>query len=222
MATRSRAISPWRYAIGVVVVFAAVLAGCAPLPTQDEPQPTPTAPVEENTPAPAETDAEAEPDPAPTAEEPPVDPATWEVSNAGIGPLSVGASLSSTVASQPGMYWSNDEGYCPRMWEWHGAEGGLKIVMHRAAAADGPIETIVLTGNSGEGPKTARGIGLGSTAAEMRTAFSSWNESKIHNAEKYFEAPEGSGTYFVLDDGDAVKAIVLTSLNEPVMAFCGT
>lgn len=150
--------------LGLAIVMTLLLAACGGGATtaDDEPTPTKTSePTASSTPTPTPT-----PTPEPVANDP-ADPGTWIIRGDGVGPVYVNTARDGAGAVLPG--WALDpEQTCNN--HFYGGPEGMRMIL-----AGDPIGLVVLsvelpsavTGS----PRTAAGIGFGSTAAEVEAAY---------------------------------------------------
>jgi hypothetical protein len=119
-------------------------------------------------------------DPADTASDPsaaddPDDPSTWVVDFTGIGPIRMDMMRDQVEALHSGVQLEDFEGYCASYYwgdgtlPW-GVMGGLV----ESQGSYGPIDTVGLYGDPvSDLPRTAAGIGLGSTESAVLAAYPS-------------------------------------------------
>ncbi|WP_394768256.1 hypothetical protein [Lacisediminihabitans sp.] len=100
------------------------------------------------------------------------DPATWIVSETGIGPFQLGANLKMVTADLPGL--TADNANCPNPQAAFLTGTGVAVALFVDSVGNivgvnaGPTHP---AGNPLAGPHTALGIGYSSTAAELTTAY---------------------------------------------------
>ena len=121
----------------------------------------------------------ASPTPTPTAVNT-ADPATWVVSDAGIGPFQLGANLTKVTAALPDLKPTNTD--CPNPLAAFFDLSGISIAVIVdssggivGVSAGNPFQTPNAPTDSGRtplsGPHTTKGIGYGSTKAELTSAY---------------------------------------------------
>lgn len=173
----------------------ALVAGTpTPSPTiTASPTPTPTPP-----PFPSPT-------PTPTAPAPdPADPTTWIVSQAGMGPLVIGMPFRDAIAAVPQAQDACGHAYSIRpdrlfFASWNGGP-------------DDPLN--VATWSRADGPRTAEGIGIGSTPDEVRAAYP--DAVEVTRQGLYLQ----SGAMFFRIETGLVDSIGVTS-DEVPWEYCG-
>lgn len=141
----------------VLVLMALVLTGCATTAGQG----TTSSPSIETS-APGST-------PTPTAVADPTDPGTWVVTDAGMGPLVLGMPFAEATAAVPGL-----EDSCGHAWSRHDSTLWVATwtsapVLDEATWYGGDL---VAPGAPEQStPKTAGGLGIGSTVADVLAAY---------------------------------------------------
>jgi hypothetical protein len=200
--------------IRVAVVSSAVflLAGCASAPSI-------SAPVDQ-TPAPA---------PTPSATQPtdPADPTEWVVDFDGIGPVNLGASLSSTRPLLSAYVDETDQ-ECPTAR--FGAVGQPSVWVFGESDHD-TIRMILLSGDATASefaetsPKTAEGIGIGSPKNAISeaypTAIERYNEGETTRPSYSVSNGSGQWMHFITDDAGVVSLIELGPREEKSYEYCG-
>ncbi|WP_394768257.1 hypothetical protein [Lacisediminihabitans sp.] len=110
----------------------------------------------------------------------PADPATWIVSDTGIGPFQLGANVTSVTAQLPAGSAATVE--CPNPLAGFFDLAGIQVVLFRddagaivGVSAGNPLQSPNAATDSGRsplgGPHTLKGIGYGSTVAELTSAY---------------------------------------------------
>lgn len=195
------------------VLFTTTLAGCelsAWSPTESPAPPTSTA-----TPTPIETQkVDAEPDPE--------DMTTWVVSAEGMGPVQLGQPFADAVAAVPS--WTVDEN-CSWAAFWNASDQSQSAYFARQSDDDDGVVTtidvaaLVDTVAPEDGPRTAEGIGLGSTWDQVMAAYPDAAEQQpTIGDETLLRTGE---VFFAFPDPDAgVSVITVTSLDEPPYEVC--
>lgn len=165
-----------------------------------------TPPAQSQTPSPTTTpDTTPEPTVASTTPPPdPADPSTWIVSQDGMGPFTIGMPFDEALAVVPGM----TDG-CGRAYFLLPD----RLILARATLAD-DAPLMVVQWSRADGPRTAEGIGIGSTAHEVRTAYPDAEEVEI--VHTYLQV----GRVFFGLAGGVVDSIGVTSAGVPG-EFCG-
>jgi hypothetical protein len=207
--------------LGAIAVLIACTA-CAP----DDPSGTPTA-------TPTETPA-ATPSPAPsgTATAEPLDldePASWTIDFSGVGPLTLGGSISAERVDMTAFSDDSQPEACA-------------LVVFSALAEDVPdiwaqpgtdpdvSDVLVVTGN-GEpapfvigSPTTATGIGIGATEGELLEAYPEIASKPGPNPESLtYSVTDGAGGYinFAVDPSKLVESIAISDQSVIPYEYCG-
>lgn len=214
---RLRTLCP---AILLVAAVAVTAAGCA-APT---PAPSPT-PSTTSTPtmAPVTTPtatATTEPQPSVTAEPPtaqidPADPGTWLIDFTGIGPITLGSPLTELEAIVP---------------DYESCRPGVDLFVDNSfvASVDGSGETITLALilkalDGAPTPRTAEGITIGSTLAELQSAYPDLvTVPKSFVEQNDYSITDGtSWIHFDTYGKDTVQEIYVWNSDSPVKEYCG-
>lgn len=157
------------------------------------------------------------------------DPATWVIGTSGIGPVEIGGDFAETLESLPDS-WNNDPGTCAWAAFWNAADGAYG--MHFVQGTEGADEPIRAVSTSraaddiveGAGPRTADGLGIGSTREEVRAQHPDAveGESAIDGAWLEIPGADGSSIFFQYAEGtDRAWAVTVTDLPEPPYEVCG-
>ena len=113
---------------------------------------------------------------------------------------------------------------------WNASDHSLTAYfVHDSAEQDGEITTIDVAAlvplQPSDGPRTADGLGFGSTRDEVEAAYPDAEEqtSTIGEATmlRVDGAGEGSLFFTFAQDDDVVRGITLTLLDEPPYEVCG-
>ena len=209
----------------VALTVAALLAGCssgpAPTPTTT-PRHTPSA-TASATPAAASTSS-ALPTPTPgtttTTTNDVADPATWIITEHSVGPVEVGAPQPQPGASEMQAF-TFDTAECPAGTHfWESANGTILALL---TSSSGGIGLIVVSGHTHDAtPRTAAGIGIGDTVADIRTAYP--NAVKEFDTEAYGQvwvAPVGGGTIAFEIPRDSTTIDNIAPGHEMPTEYCG-
>lgn len=199
------------------LAIAAVLAlgGCASSanePAQSTSEASTSSPV-----------ASASPTPTPTGPDL-ADPASWIVTFTGLGPIEVGAPVESTATVMSAFQPATQEA-CP--WVTAYAADGLPSVWLPDPQSTGVVGQIVLQAWSGPAavseasPKTAEGVGVGSTLEALRAAYPDLTEQQGKYAV-FYAVTDGGGHWinFSVTD-DIVDAIVVRDEARIDSEYCG-
>ncbi|WP_417554095.1 hypothetical protein [Microbacterium sp.] len=174
------------------------------------------------------------PSSAPTQNEPaapktdPADPATWTVTAQGIGPIELGGSFADAQATLPS--WTGDE-QCTWVDSWTSTDHSQTGLFARDHDdSDGDVNMVAFesledTVAPADGPRTEKGIGLGSTRDEVMAAYPDAASQKpvIADGELLRVGAQGSpAIYFAIREGASmVSAVTVTAMDEPQYEVCG-
>ncbi|UJP11336.1 hypothetical protein L2X99_07395 [Microbacterium sp. KUDC0406] len=202
-----------------VTVLAVALAGCGTPASPPTSTSSPTS-IQSDAPTPHETrttNPDADPD----------DPRTWTITEQGMGPVQLDELFADAVAGVP--TWTVDEN-CSWTAFWNDPEKSVSAYFSRESdLTDGAVTTIDVstseTAQPGDGPRTADGLGLGSSREEVLVAHPDAVEQKptIGDGSMLRVGPDGIGSIFFSfrADEDAVSAVTVTSRDEPPYEVCG-
>lgn len=212
--------------MATVMLAAAALTGCASS-GKSAGDPPPATEVK-NTPAPSRSPVtEAESTPAPSLAAIDVaNPSSWLITFDGIGPLTVDGRISEQRASMTAFAEERLD-YCPRA-VFVPLSGDAP---HLWAILDGDFDTVnavVLQGGTdphdGDSPKTAAGIGLGATTAELLEAYPDISEPVTSNNSLVYAVNGGADRWIdfstTREDGH-VMAITVMDAPKPPSEYCG-
>ncbi|MFE6995125.1 hypothetical protein ACFVAE_04150 [Microbacterium sp. NPDC057659] len=202
------------------MVLAATLAGCGS-GSWTSPSPSPPASVVSPTPSPIETE-HTDADPA--------DVRTWTITEQGMGPVQLDELFADAVAGVPN--WTVDQNCTWAAFRNDQATGVTVYFARDSEVSDGNVTTIEAESTTDTvkpdgGPRTADGLGLGSTRDEVLAAHADAAEQKPTIGDgtllRLGPAGPGQGTiFFSFRAGeDAVTAVTVTSRDEPPYEVCG-
>lgn len=153
-------------------------------------------------------------------------PASWLITFDGIGPLTIGGRISEQKTSMT-AFTEDPVDYCPRA-VFTPISGGMPYLW---AILDGDFDTVnavVLQGGAdaeSEGsPKTAAGIGLGATTAELLESYPEIGGPVAVNNSVIYALDDGSSRWIdfsaTSEDG-YVMAITVMDAPQPPSEYCG-
>lgn len=197
----------------------ATAAGCASGAGETGPDSSAT-PTEKQTLAPTASSS-------PSAD--PQDPTTWIISDAGVGPIEIGAQLDETLTQLPDT-WTNDENCSWTAW-WNSEDSSYGVFFVRGTESDdAPLREISVYTAAEEpvavpSPVTEAGLGIGATKEEVVAAYPGAEEG---------EAPIGGGTWLKLpgegqvhvffefrEGATGASDVVVTVGEQPSYEVCG-
>lgn len=199
-------------------LMAVVLTGCASDSTAPggtpEPSRTSAAPAESATPTYTAT---------PTADA--GDPAGWTVSETGVGPIELGAGFEEARAEVPA--WTVEDA-CSWTAFWNDPDGTVTAYFAEDSEAPDGVATIDVSALTDavvpeDAPRTAEGIGLGSTSDQVHAAYPDAVEQTATVGDATLLRVGEPGTiFFTFQAGsDVVSAVTVTSRDEPPYEVCG-
>lgn len=177
------------YALSTGILDPAPVASPTPAPT---PTPTPTV-----TPTPTPT-----PTPTSMATMDPADPSTWTIGFNGVGPVRLGMSFSDVRDAVPALTDTTDP-LCVGGYLWL-SDNDTRVALTVAGAQDQPNTAagiVVGAFASRPGfitPRTAAGIGVGSTDEDLHAAYPGLQETGGYSdSVVYYGITDGSGAWIV-------------------------
>lgn len=198
----------------MAVLLTACASGPSPSGTAPDPSHTSAAPVESPTPT-----STATPD------EDAANPADWTVRDSGIGPIELGARFEEARAEVP--TWTVQDA-CSWTAFWNDPDGAVTAYFAEDSAARDGVTTIDVAALTEavapeDAPRTAEGIGLGSTRDQVRAAYPDAVEQAATIGDAMLLRTGAQGTiFFTFQAGsDVVSAITVTSRDEPPYEVCG-
>ena len=191
-----------------------ILAGCAPS-TVEVPPGGPTA------------------SPTPTPTEPPeadpADPATWVISEAGIGPAELGGDFAALLGTLPHT-WTNDDVCSWTAW-WTAADSSYGVYFVRGTESDtAPVGEVSVYSaaedlGSVQGPRTAEGLGVGASTAEVLTAYPNAEQGSDEIGSGTWMRVPGDAdghVFFQFREGeDTASSVTVTTRDAPSYEVCG-
>ncbi len=202
--------------IATLVLLAGVLAGCATAAGQG--------PSASGSPS-VSTRLTPTPESTPSATADPDDPSTWVVTQDGMGPITLGAPFPEALALMP-QGTTNDAENCAWSGWWNAPDEDYQVYMARQGDGpeDGPVFLIATAAWSNPsarpGPRTAEGVGIGSTADEVRAAYPEAIEvaDSIDPSIVYLHVGR---IYFTYRDDPVITAVTVTTADAPPYEICG-
>ena len=203
--------------LALAAVSIAALTGC--VPGADATPSTSASSVSATlTPTPM---AEASPEPS---SQDPSDPATWVVSGAGIGPVTIGSDVGEF--SVVGPYTEQDTG-CPNPAVHSLAGESLPPMTVVAAESGSSIVSAHVTSWGSDGtlsasPRTTGGIGLGSTLGDVQATYPgiALSDTDAGNTLQYAFADRGGWVILTVQDDLVVQLSASTTSHNP-SEWCG-
>lgn len=193
-----------------------ILAGCAPS-TVEVPSGGPTA------------SPEATPTPTEPPEADPADPATWVVSEAGIGPAELGGDFAALLGTLPDT-WTNDDVCSWTAW-WTAADSSYGVYFVRGTESDtAPVGEVSVYSaaedlGSVQGPRTAEGLGVGASTAEVLTAYPNAEQGSDEIGSGTWMRVPGDAdghVFFQFREGeDTASSVTVTLRDAPSYEVCG-
>jgi hypothetical protein len=172
----------------------------------------------------AGTSGAATPTPTVSQVQDPADPTTWVISAEGVGPARLGQSLTNVEAAFPGYVDVSDRNECPNtLVTFLGPAGSTMADSPLLLVADetGSLIGIAVTY---AGPQTVDGIGVGSTAEAVKTAYpTAIPGSRGPTTEKNLLTVKGSPGWvsYEIADGATIRQVDVMSGALPPYEFCG-
>ena len=150
------------------------------------------------------------------------DPASWTITQRGIGPVELGMQVSDAFDTLP----AGASDHCPWLASW--TAGGFNFLATNIRAIDdGPVQLVATTAVPGVtglvGPRTAEGIGVGSTVEEVKAAYPSAQISKVTDelmmdGDRFVKV--GDAIHLSLSEDDTVSAVTVTTLTTGELSIC--
>lgn len=167
------------------------------------------------------------------AENDPADPSTWIIGFNSVGPLTLDRPVSEQASAQSAYTGKSlddpETGYRCSAWRLASPD---YITMDLLPSSNDASTTSVISigGSSGDradlpGPHTAKGIGVGSTVAELKAAYPdlvvSWSDTNVSSLE--FSVTDGNGRYIAFkanDDNSTVRYIESNTTGRIGVEIC--
>lgn len=154
----------------------------------------------------------------------PQDPGSWVVAEDSVGPVTLGDALPDAAGSMPEGTSIDDERCDWSAW-WTSQEPVYSVAVARPGDADAGIDLIAATtlrGTPGSfGPRTAEGIGIGSTRDDVMAAYpSAMQMDATIGGGQHLKV--GDTLFFTFEEGSStVGAVTVTTRPEPPYEICG-
>lgn len=197
------------------MLMSVTIAGCATATTPADPTTSsvPSTPVE--TPTANET-----PTPTPTVDA--GDVSTWVVSETGMGPIELGTGFDEARAEVPA--WTVEDA-CSWTAFWNDQEGSLTAYLAEDSEARDGVTTIDVaaltdTVEPSDAPRTAEGVGVGSTRDDVEQAYPDAVEQTATIGGASLLRVQGTIFFTFQPGSETVDAITVTSLDEPPYEVC--
>ncbi|MFE6734001.1 hypothetical protein [Microbacterium sp. NPDC057650] len=202
------------------LALAVALAGCGTVSPTSTTAPPPTS-VASPTPSPIETQ-HTDADPA--------DVRTWTITEQGMGPVQLDELFADAVAGVPN--WTVDQNCTWAAFRNDQATGVTVYFARSSDISDGNVTTIETESSTdtvkpADGPRTADGLGLGSSRDEVLAAHpdAAVQKPTVGDGALLRVGPAGPGQgaiFFSFRAGeDTVSAVTVTSRDEPPYEVCG-
>lgn len=164
------------------------------------------------------------PSPSPTAAaEDPLDPSTWLISAQGIGPARLGQPVAGIVSQLTEYQVPADAAStCFNTAITFLAPPGGSVSTAPLLLAANPDGTLYAVALSATGPKTAEGIGFGSSLASVTATYPGAAESVRAGAVNQYTVQGTPGWITFQDDGaSGVGLVSVVTGNVPPYEYCG-
>ncbi|MBD3943905.1 hypothetical protein IF188_19620 [Microbacterium sp. NEAU-LLC] len=205
-----------RASIAVLLLSAAALTACA---TSGGSSPTTSGTAS----ASAEQTPTDTPTPSPTIDSD--DPSTWIITEDGMGPIALGDPFPEALALMPEGT-RNDTTNCAWTAWWNAPDQSYQVFAARASdsADDGPVINVSTDSWSdpavADGPRTAEGIGVGSTVDEVRAAYPAAIEMPDSIGPDIVYLKVGR-IFFTYRETPVITSITVTTADVPPYEVCG-
>lgn len=150
------------------------------------------------------------------------DPSTWTVSDTGVGPIALGADFDEALAAVPD--WAVTEG-CDWTASWNAPEKAVTGYFAEDSEARDGVTTIDVaaltdTVEPSDAPRTAEGVGVGSTRDDVEQAYPDAVEQTATIGGASLLRVQGTIFFTFQPGSETVDAITVTSLDEPPYEAC--
>ncbi|WP_257502762.1 hypothetical protein [Microbacterium sp. zg.B185] len=177
------------------------------------------------TPEPTSTAAPSASVPTPTPTTDPADPSTWLISEAGIGPITLNAPFSDAVAQLPTDV-ERDPEVCTHSVLWQDADGDNLWIVRDASRDDAAPLELVEWGDWTEpydvgGPRTAAGIGVGSTVDEVWAAYPDALETTQRISPDIHYISVDAIFFSYREPSTVINVVTVTDAEQPPYEICG-
>ncbi|MEV4687840.1 hypothetical protein [Microbacterium sp. LWH3-1.2] len=146
------------------------------------------------------------------------------ISDSGIGPIALGAPLADALALMPEGT-ARDTDYCEWLAWWNeGADAYDLFVTGAALTDDMPVSLVGTSARNAPaastGPRTAEGIGVGSSVDEVRAAYPDAVET-AGSVDPSIVHLRAGRIFFTYRDDPVITSVTVTSAEEPPYELCG-
>lgn len=163
--------------------------------------------------------------PTPAHSEDPDDPATWVITEAGMGPIALGMPFSDALTLMPSGT-TNDPERCGWLAWWHAPAQDYNV--YTAGSGDtsdvGPVNVVASEAwgdpTVAPGPRTASGIGVGSTVDDVRGEYPDAVEVADSIDSSIVHLQVGR-MFFTYREDPVIRSVTVTTMDVPPYELCG-
>jgi hypothetical protein len=205
-------------AYAATILASVVLLGACAAPAEPAgaaASPAPPAAVATPTPTPT---------PSPTPARDPADPSTWIISETGMGPLVLDQPFSQAVAQLPSPVERDLERCTNQVW-WRDADDSALVILHNGSNDAAPLHLVMwadwVEPYDVGGPRTAKGIGVGSTVDEVRAAYPDAVETTQAVSPDIHYLAVGTVFFSYREPSTVINVVTVTAADQPPYELCG-